>query len=188
MKKTSYVLLSFNLLFLSFEAFAKNAADVVFYHYRTSLHDNHVDQYSLFPQEIHIGNFPPAISTNETDLAVLQGYYREVSQAYQTYLESAVTPKLAKYKEKIAAQQQSLHLTQVKSATGKNQFSRHLTQRTGKFKEQDRTDQTARIKAITYYGTTYKNLSAEAETLKKKAEFYQELSETSEELYRGEIH
>ena len=188
MKKISALLLTISLLFIAFEAGARSAADVVFYHYRASLENDTVDHLSLFPKESKIPHFPQVISENETDLAVLQRYYRDVSVAYKNYLSQNVAPKLAEYKEKVSAQRQNIHLTQARSADGKSQFSRSLTQGRGDVKGQDRTDQTARLKAVAYYSTTYKSLSDQSASLKKKADFYQELSETSEELYRGDIH
>ncbi len=188
MKSLSFFFLTTSLLLSGFQSLARSAADVVFYHYRASLHDSHMDKYSLFPKEPSISNFPRPISENETDLAVLHRYYKDVAHAYEGYLQTTVKPKLIEYKEKMIGQRQSLHLTQTRSPSGKNQFSRSLTDGRGETKGQDRIDQTARIRAIAYYSTTFKALSDDAATLEKKAEFYGELSETSEELYRGDIH
>ena len=188
MNDISRCILGLFLLFSTTNANARNAADVVFYHYRATLNDSKVDQFPLFPQEEKIKNFPTPASQNETDLAILQRYYKDLAVAYGNYLRKEIQPKLSDYKRKISNQQQNISLSQSRSLTGKSKFSRSLTEGRGKVGGENHPEQAARIKAISYYSAALKRLSDSAASVKKKAAFYQELSETSEELYRGEIH
>jgi len=193
MKKILLLFLSVSLLFSPSLVFGRSAADVIFYHYRTTPHDdnqfpNNIANFPLFPQEEAISAFPAPVAENETDLAILHRYYDSISNAYEEYLTKNLKPKLSEYKIKMVGQQQKIHLTQARQHIGKNQFARHLTEGRGETTGQDRIEQKARIKAISYYSASFKDLSDNLDLTQKKADFYRELSKISEDLYKGEIH
>ena len=193
MKKIILLFLGISLLFSPSLVFGRSAADVIFYHYRTTPHHNsdlpnNTDHFPLYPQEQEMAGFPTPVSKNETDLAILQRYYETVATAYEEHLNKDLRPKLADYKLKIAGQQQKMHLTQSRLHIGKNQFSRHLTEGRGETTGQDRIEQKARVHAINYYSSTFKDLSDSLSLTEKKADFYRELAKISEDLYKGEIH
>lgn len=193
MKKIILLFISIALLLSPSLVFGRNAVDVIFYHYRTTPHDNSASQektihFPLFPQEQAIAHFPEPVAKNETDLAVLQRYYEDVAKAYQNYLNDGLKAKVENYRLKMADQQQKIDLTQTRHRTGKNQFARHLTDGKGETTGQDRIEHKARIQAIGYYNKAYRDLSERLVRTEKQALFYQELAQISEELYKGEIH
>jgi len=193
MKKIILLFLSVALLLSPSLVFGRSAADVIFYHYRTTPHDdgqlpNNTAHFPLFPQEQAISNFPIPVAKNETDLAILHRYYETLANAYEDHLDKALKPKLADYKLKMAEQQQKMHLTQARHHIGKNQFARHLTEGRGETTGQDRIELKARVQAIGYYSATFKKLSESLELTERKADFYRELAKISEDLYKGEIH
>lgn len=193
MKKIILLFISVSLLLSPSLVFGRSAADVIFYHYRTTPHDdgklpNSTDHFPLFPQEQEISGFPIPVAKNETDLAILHRYYESLANAYEDYLTKDLQPKLSNYKLKMAEQQQKMHLTQARHHIGKNQFARHLTEGRGETTGQDRIELKARVQAIGYYSATFKELSDNLALTEKKADFYRDLAKISEDLYKGEIH
>lgn len=193
MKKIILLFLSVSLLLSPSLVWGRTAADVIFYHYRTTPHGggilpNNTAHFQLFPQEETIANFPLSVAENETDLAILHRYYETLATAYEDYLTKDLKPRLANYKLKIAAQQQKMHLTQTRQHTGKNQFARHLTEGRGETTGQDRIELKGRVQAIGYYSVSFKDLLESVSLTERKIDFYRELAKISESLYKGEIH
>jgi hypothetical protein len=175
--KRSYYLIGLGLaLWMLNESYARSAADVVFYHYRTKSQDPALDQYPLYPQEAEILDFPEAIDENELDLREIEEYFTEVADAYEESLEE-LKIQLSDYQVKMQGHSQDLSLQSYRTH-GKNLLTQALSNGTN-------TTHSARIKAIRYYGETYKTLYSKADDLERKINFYRELADTSEELRQG---
>lgn len=165
---------------------AQTAAEVVFYHHRSSLNfDHHEKTFPLYPPKDEIPGLPKEISNSETDLSIIETYYNSVAKAYFAVAEE-LELKSNEYAEKIKTQQSHISLAAIRNAE-KSPLTRDLNAAQNGLNTLDHQSERNRRNAINFYSVNYKPATEEAIVIRQKAEFYKELAETTLELREGII-
>lgn len=169
MSKKGISTLSFIALTLvSVSAQAFTAADVTSYNpgLKKIVVEEH--KFPLFPKEKGIENFPEAIPEDETDLNILEQYYRDVATAYWAWAE--------KNEKQAHKQKEAMHHMQNKLYLHTMRTSRH-DQCPG-----ERSINQARVRSIQYMKQRFVPSHFNSESAQKKAEFYEAVADTCAEL------
>ena len=180
MTKWCLFVLAFYLNFTHSELGARNAAEVVYYHYRASSHGTDVNRYSLYPNEEKIKQFPRSIAKSEQDLKSLQEYYAKVAVAYETHISLNIQPKAGKFKRELLKKR-----SKSMQSTGESIFRVKKSPVTHSILTGDEDGNESRVHAMRYYSQTYKSIYDQMSEMKKKAKFYQDMSKASKTLQVG---
>lgn len=126
--------------------------------------------FSMVPEDEAIPGLPEAVSEDETDLMVLEEYYRNVATAYRDY------SKTQEKKAREAFDHMKAHHGQVvwhQIRTGSDPW-----------KAKKNSLNHARVRSIGYYRDRYVPSHFDAEAAAQKAGFYETMADTCGELCR----
>lgn len=165
---------------------AVTAADISTYYQKSSCTAcSQVPDFTLFPKEDGIKDFPETINPQETDLHVIKEYYTNVAQAYRK-MAKAEEARALESRNKIDLYQGSMVRSTFRT-NDKGLLRRDFHNLQDGIHGRDKQTQNARALAATYTKQTYTPLAQKADEYSRKAEFYQELADTSAELHQGLI-
>jgi len=139
--------------------------------------------FTLFPKEDEIRDFPKSIDPQETDLHVIKEYYTNVAEAYRKLAKTQETRALES-RNKIDLHRGSMVRSSLRT-NDKGFLRRDIHGLQDGIHGRDKQTQNARALAATYTKQTYTPLANKADEYARKAEFYQELADTSAELHQG---
>lgn len=165
-------------------AWGVTAADIATYYQKGACTGcAQTPDFTLFPKEDGIKDFPKSINPQETDLHVIKEYYTKVAEAYRK-LAKTQEARALESRNKIDLHQGSMVRSSFR-ADDKGMLRRDIHGLQDGIHGRDKQTQNARALAATYTKQTYTPLANKADEYARKAEFYQELADTSAELHQG---
>lgn len=124
--------------------------------------------FPLIPEDEMVPGLPEAISEDETDLSILEEYYRNVATAYRDY---------SKIQEKKAREA----FDHMKEHHGRVVWHQIRTG-TDPWKAKRNSLNRARVQSIGYYRNSYVPSHFDSEAAAQKADFYENMADTCGEI------